>query len=324
MKLEDIGFYTLSDARAENSSVSSPLWRCELILTDMCNFNCRYCRGLRKDIAGTMPFDEAIRVLSLWVSEGLTNVRFSGGEPTMYQYLPELVSLCRLNNVEGIAVSTNGSQSFEYYDDLIERGVNDFSISLDGGCCSVGDAMAGVLGQWEHVTEVIKYVSERVYTTVGMVFTDDNVDESLDAVLFAHSLGVADIRVISAAQYNKALGILMTLPESVLSVHPILNYRVQNFKTGRNVRGIQKEDSNQCSLVLDDMAIAGKYHFPCIIYMREGGDPIGEVGDHMRTEREKWYKNHDTHKDPICQKMCLDVCIDHNNKCVLLKDEKRV
>lgn len=38
--LENIGFYTLSDYRASQCSVSSPLWRCELILTDRCNYHC--------------------------------------------------------------------------------------------------------------------------------------------------------------------------------------------------------------------------------------------------------------------------------------------
>lgn len=46
MKLEDIGFYTLSDARALSASEYSPLMRCELIVTSRCNFRkkCRYSR----------------------------------------------------------------------------------------------------------------------------------------------------------------------------------------------------------------------------------------------------------------------------------------
>ncbi len=66
MKLEEIGFYTLSDARAENASVDSPLQRCELILTDKCNFNCPYCRGVRPDIKGTLPYKSAKAIIKLW------------------------------------------------------------------------------------------------------------------------------------------------------------------------------------------------------------------------------------------------------------------
>jgi hypothetical protein len=53
MKLEDIGFYTLSDNRALNVSAWSPMIRCELVLTDRCNFRCPYCRD-RRPAAGIM------------------------------------------------------------------------------------------------------------------------------------------------------------------------------------------------------------------------------------------------------------------------------
>jgi len=95
---------------------------------------------------------------------------------------------------------------------------------------------------------------------------------------------------------------------------PILNYRINTLKEERHVRGLRDSDCNKCWLAIDDMATAGGYHFPCIIYMREGGDPVGKVGPNMRQEREERIKQHDSQKDPICKAMCLDVCIDYNNK----------
>ena len=80
------------------------------------------------------------------------------------------------------------------------------------------------------------------------------------------------------------------------------------------MRGIKKDNFNRCPLVMDDMAIAGEYHFPCIIYFREQGDPIGKVGPNMRRERVEWWKKHDTYKDKICKGNCLDVCIDYNER----------
>ena len=172
----------------------------------------------------------------------------------------------------------------------------------------------GIVGAWERVVYNIRELSKLTYVTVGMVFTEDNVKEAIKSVRFAHSLGVADIRVISAAQYNEALKGLEELEPEILDAHPILKYRINNFKEGRNVRGIKESDCHTCHLINDDSVVAGKYHFPCVIYMREKGNPIGEVGPNMREERINWTKNHDTFKDPICQKNCLDVCIDYNNK----------
>ena len=45
MRLEEIGFYTLSDERAKNVSSTSRMQRTEMLVTGRCNFSCPYCRG---------------------------------------------------------------------------------------------------------------------------------------------------------------------------------------------------------------------------------------------------------------------------------------
>ena len=49
-------------------------------------------------------------------------------------------------------------------------------------------------------------------------------------------------------------------------------------------------------MVKDDVAIAGEYHFPCIIYLREGGNPIGKMSENFRRERIKWFKKQENIK----------------------------
>lgn len=315
MKLEDIGFYTLSDRRAAGSSAESPLWRCELVLTEICNFKCTYCRGLINPQAkGTIPLQDAKKVVKYWISEGLRNVRFTGGEPTLYRGLEGLVSLCRDGGVEHIAISTNGSASKNTYQALINAGVNDFSISLDSGCCSIGEVMSGGANKWSTVIENIGFIAKQTHVTVGMVFTEDNIDRCLEEVAFADSLGVADIRVIPSAQFNVALTKLQNLPTNILDKYPILKYRIANLVSGRHVRGLRPGDSKRCWLAMDDMACAQGNHYPCIIYLREGGNPIGKVTKSTRKDRMNWLLQHDCFNDKICKNNCLDVCVDFNNK----------
>uniref|UniRef100_A0A6M3J016 Putative radical SAM superfamily protein n=1 Tax=viral metagenome TaxID=1070528 RepID=A0A6M3J016_9ZZZZ len=310
MKLEDIGFYTLEDKRAKNVSVKSPLWRCELLLTSRCNFNCVYCR---KRTTGDISFENAKKVIDLWAEEGLKNVRFSGGEPTLWPDLYNLVKYTRNKpNVKRIAISTNGSAAKELYKRLLQAGVNDFSISLDSCCSNEADKLAGKEGMWKHVVKIIEYLSRFTYVTVGMVLLPENVNRLQETIMFAINLGVKDVRVISAAQWNQSLAWRLT--ELQKWQYPILSYRLNNINTGRNVRGMKEEDNHQCPLVLDDMAIEGNEHYPCIIYLRERGKAIGMVGKSMRKERQEWYETHDCYQDKICKKNCLDVCIDYNNR----------
>lgn len=317
MRLEDIGFYTLFDKRAQEASATSDLMRCEILITDRCNFKCPYCRGVMPSINGEMEPSHVNKILALLQNEGMQNVRFTGGEPTIYSKgsLQNFVQNCSMHFTKHIALSTNGTADLEYYEMLMSHGVNDFSISLDGGCCSTCNKMSGgIKGAWENIVTNIEHLASETYVTVGIVFTEENVDEAIKSVMFIDSLGVSDIRIIPSAQYNRALKSLVNLPSELLIKYPILNYRIQNIKNGRHVRGLSSADTHRCPLVLDDVAIASEYHFPCIIYLREQGRPIGKISAQMRKEREVWFQIHDTHKDKICKDNCLDVCRDYNNK----------
>jgi molybdenum cofactor biosynthesis enzyme MoaA len=259
-----------------------------------------------------------MNICKFWCDEGLKNIRFSGGEPTLYHGLLELVKYCKSRGVERIALSTNGSAKYSLYEQLIAAGVNDFSISLDSCCASESEQLAGRAGTFDTVIENIRKISRLTYTTIGCVVNEVNVARCLDTILFMDSLGVADIRVIPSAQYNLFCESLSEIPEA-LKKYPILKYRSERARAGNHVRGIQPGDSARCSLMIDDMAIAGDFHFPCIIHLREGGSPVGKVANNfhnIRRERFEWAQTHDSFKDPICTKNCLDVCVAYNNKCM--------
>jgi molybdenum cofactor biosynthesis enzyme MoaA len=312
MRLEDIGFYTLSNQRAKSASWQSPLQRCELILTDRCNFKCAYCRGVKSEYKGDLTSSQAKEVVDLWAGGGLKNIRFSGGEPTIWPDLVELVEYTKSKaSIEHIALSTNGSASIEKYNELLNAGVNDFSISLDACCASTADKMAGTNSRFEHILNVIKYLSAKTYCTVGVVLDDRNADELHGIINYATSLGVSDIRIIPSAQDNRMLKV------DVVTEYPILKYRINNLRSGRHIRGLKESDSRKCHLVKDDMVVLHGEHFPCVIYMREQGCSIGSVYDktiqEIREERKVWFDKTDCFNDAICKKNCLDVCIDHNN-----------
>jgi molybdenum cofactor biosynthesis enzyme MoaA len=313
MKLEDIGFYTLSNQRAKTVSWESDLQRCELILTDRCNFKCQYCRGIKDDLKGDLTLDQAKEIVDIWASGNLKNIRFSGGEPTVWKDLLELVRYTKTKqSIEHIALSTNGSASLDYYWQLYRAGVNDFSISLDACCAMTADAMAGTNAKFEHIVEVIRQMSNVTYVTVGVVLDERNNQELEKIISYATDLGVSDIRIIPSAQSNHFLKV------DVQTQCKILKYRLNNINSGRHVRGIQEHNCSKCHLVKDDMAVLHGKHFPCIIYMREQGEPIGDMYGkslkQIRAERKEWFDNTDTKTHPICKKNCLDVCIDHNDK----------
>jgi len=297
MKLEDIGFYTLTDDRAKNASMNSPIWRAELIITKKCNFNCHYCRK----VGSEMSPEEVERNVNLLKNMGLKNIRFSGGEPTLV--MDSLTTgITSSKGCDHIAISTNGSSDWEVYERLIELGVNDFSISLDACCASDGDEISKCEGSWEKVVDNIKnIVKSGIYITLGIVVLPETQDKLTEVISFAQNLGVSDIRPIPAAQWvNK-----IDLPN--IEEFPILNYRSKNSVFRGN-------PFPKCGLVLDDLAMMGDYHYPCVIYLREGGKPIGKINENIRKDRQNWYTTHNCQNDPICKNQCLDVCVEYNKR----------
>ncbi len=316
MILDKIGFYTLSEERCHRVATDpNPiLSRCEILLTSRCNFRCPYCRNQGgRDLTKA----EVINTLDLWIKDSIQAVRFSGGEPTMWPYLAEVVKYCQ-NKIPRIAISSNRSAKWHVYQELIDAGANDFSISLDACCASDGHKMAGVKFDFEAFLDNIRNLSKQVYTTVGIVLTSDNIQRAIDTIKLADTLGVSDIRIIPAAQYSAKLE-LPDLPQNILDKYPILSFRWSKMQQNLPVRGIISHSANKCPLVLDDMAVMQGKHYPCIIYLREGGKEIGEVSPNMRLEREQWYKTHNPFSDPICAKNCLDFCQEYNKRIEQIK-----
>jgi len=323
MRLEDIGFYTLSDERAKSTSPTSQMKRCEMIINEYCNFKCPYCRGLAEmvfdnRIKKELSIEEIKRNIDLWCDGlPLENIRFSGGEPTFHKHIVQAVEYARQSGVKRVAISTNGSNKRKIYERLLAAGCNDFSISLDAADAETGDRMAGnISGAWAKVVRNIEWISQRTYVTVGVVLEPENIEGFIQIVEYASSLGVSDIRVIPSAQWDQPLPGLANINQSILDRHPILRYRVNNFILGKRIRGLTETSAKSCPLVLDDSVIAGEDHYPCVIYMREQGQPIGKVSETMRQERVDWLKRTNTHQELICKNNCLDVCVDYNKRSV--------
>lgn len=288
--------------------------RGEIVLTDKCNFHCPYCRGQRKDLSRPLSRLEAINIVGLLSNQKLKNIRFSGGEPTCWEGLPELAKYARSVGIERVAVSTNGSADLDYYKRLIANGVNDLSISLDACCAQVGDKMAGVQDSWEHVIHNILHLSKLVYLTIGIVVVPQTASQLCDTIELADLLGVSDIRIIPAAQHKEILPVVDRVSPRIVEKYPILRYRLANIASGVRFRGIGEDNTPYCWVSMDDVAIAGDYHYPCIIYLREQGEPIGRVGPDMRRQRQTWVMKHDAKKDPICRENCLDCIVQYNNE----------
>src|SRR4051795_514771 len=105
-------------------------------VTDRCNFRCQYCmpaEGLpwleRSEI---LTFEEVERLVGLFVSMGVGDVRLTGGEPLVRKDFPRLVSmLTTLEGLNDLSVTTNGYLLDRDAAALVEAGINRVNVSID-------------------------------------------------------------------------------------------------------------------------------------------------------------------------------------------------
>ncbi|MFH1530876.1 MAG: radical SAM protein [Pseudomonadota bacterium] len=104
----------------------------DLRLGTVCNFNCVYCL-VGSEKKHVRPLEEINADLALGRRAGLLGVSLTGGEPTLYPKLFEVLARCRSMGYERIVLLTNGSLlgSPRNVRRLIDAGVGAFGLSFD-------------------------------------------------------------------------------------------------------------------------------------------------------------------------------------------------
>jgi cyclic pyranopterin phosphate synthase len=105
-------------------------------VTDRCNLRCTYCmpaEGLPWMPKPDMLTDEELlRLIGLFVQQGVTQVRLTGGEPLLRRSLVELVAgIAALQPRPRIAMTTNGVGLERVAGRLKEAGLDRVNVSLD-------------------------------------------------------------------------------------------------------------------------------------------------------------------------------------------------
>ncbi len=135
-----------------SDALDRPLRDLRISVTDRCNFRCPYC--MPAEIFGEryaflprseiLSFEEIERLARIFASLGVRKLRFTGGEPLVRAQLPELVTqLARIQGVDDIALTTNGSLLEAHAQSLADAGLRRVTVSLDSLDQAIYERMSG-------------------------------------------------------------------------------------------------------------------------------------------------------------------------------------
>lgn len=106
-----------------------------LSITDRCDFRCVYCMAeemafLPRD--EVLSLEECARLVKIFVGLGVNKVRITGGEPLVRKNVLWLFEeIGKLENLNELVLTTNGSQLEKQAQDLRNSGVKRINISVD-------------------------------------------------------------------------------------------------------------------------------------------------------------------------------------------------
>lgn len=105
-------------------------------ITDRCNLRCGYCMpecgvpSVPHDVI--LRFDEIVRLVKIFCSLGIKNVKITGGEPLVRKGAVSLIKdIKAIGGIEKVSMTTNGILLSENLNALAEAGVDSINISLD-------------------------------------------------------------------------------------------------------------------------------------------------------------------------------------------------
>lgn len=105
-------------------------------VTDLCNLRCKYCMPesgveslCHSDI---LTLEEIVEIVKVAAKNGIKKIRLTGGEPLVRR---GFINLCKeiskIDEIEDIAITTNGVNLKNMADDLFENKVRRLNFSLD-------------------------------------------------------------------------------------------------------------------------------------------------------------------------------------------------
>ncbi len=134
-----------------------PTRRAVVDINRPCNAKCRMCYYTYSQSDWSKPFDEVQKELRAALERGNTSVDFTGGEPTIYPHMPEVIGYAESIGLH-TCIITNGL-AFEKVKKLAEAGCKEWLLSVHG-FKDQQDRLLNVPGAWEKINRTAGFLND--------------------------------------------------------------------------------------------------------------------------------------------------------------------
>lgn len=130
-----------------------------ILVTHNCNAKCIMCSMWKKKSTDELTTEEIYDILNQLREIGIWRVGFSGGEALLRTDLPLLIKKARELKFERVTIITNGLLLKKRARELLESGLNEISISLDGAK-DIHDMCKGIEGAYRKCIDGLETLAD--------------------------------------------------------------------------------------------------------------------------------------------------------------------
>ncbi|MCP4349093.1 MAG: radical SAM protein [Desulfobacterales bacterium] len=322
-----------------NAYLPEYLHRVTLFTTYRCNLNCIYCKTIQKNRQKPYPAkDDEVslahfrQILEMLSGCSLKHIHFTGGEATVVNELPEMVELARKKGIL-CSITSNGMTDKNVYEKLVSAGLSEIRISLDTHDADEFDrivrrtgAYARVLDNIRHLIDLRDQHKNGLFVIINMCVGKYNRHRMAEFVRKTLDLNPNDIKLITVVQSRNGLGdftqkqkVLEEIRDSLSKFpqnsFPLLRYKLKTVFSpdALGVKDlISKQLLKNCFIPLTERTLDTKYYYPCSVYLREGGKPLGRIDeDDLETQQAKtieFMNKSNCLEDSVCREYCINCC----------------
>jgi len=321
-------------------------YRCNL-RCPYCKTIARGADDLRQRPQRAASFDLAQfeRLLASHGRTPIAHLHFTGGEASLHRDLAAMISAAKAHGVGCVSLTSNGTQAPAVYEELVRAGLDEIRISLDSAHTQ---ALAGGALEPEASSAAIATVRALggmrraggpFFLIVNTVVERSSRQHLPELVRFLLALGPDDIKLITSVDEKEDLGTFTGMRDVVERIERLLaeataveaaggaaapgsEARRERFPLLRQKLGtvfaadaiglehVQPAPDGvwRCYVPLTERTVDGVYYYPCSVYLREGGAPLGRIDEPQERQRQQtaaFVARGDCLADPICRRYCL-------------------
>jgi radical SAM protein with 4Fe4S-binding SPASM domain len=182
-------------------------YRMDIALTYRCDNDCGHCYNETKDKPELTISQWKDVIDRLW-EIGIPHIVFTGGEPTLYKGLEELIARSEEHGqVTGLITNGRGLARQGYLKELVRLGLDHVQITVLSHKAALHDELTCRKGSWKETIEGLKAsLKEDLYVSTNTTIMRSNLGDVEETLRFLVGLGVKNVAFNSIIRSGKGEG----------------------------------------------------------------------------------------------------------------------